>query len=166
MTIAQLFASMSPSLASQILEELYKNQKDLYRSTMYGVAHATKVRPVFLERLTHPERHVKMQAGLGRHDLTATTANILTTWLVKTQNQLLCDFLDSLKIKHEQGVVEELPTSMDDDSLLNALETVLAKHPHENVSVYLHAFDIMNETRWPNLQALLEADPRLKLGGN
>lgn len=165
MTIPQLFGSMSSGLVCEILEELFKTQKELYRSTVQAVAAATKVRPVFLERLTRPERHVKMQAGLARNDLGGTTANILTTWLVKSQTQLLCDFLDALQIKHEQGVVEELPPTMDDDSLLNALETVLAKHPHEVVSVYLHAFDVMNDTRWPNLQTLLEADPRLKLGG-
>lgn len=164
MTISQLFAGMSPSLANEILDVMFNTQKELYKSTMAAVAQVTKVRPVFLERLARPERHVKMQAGLGRSDMSATAANILTTWLVKTQSPLLCDFLDALKIKHEQGVVEELPQTMDDDSLLNALEVVLTKYPHEIVSVYLHAFDIMNDTRWPSLETLLEADPRLRLG--
>jgi hypothetical protein len=40
---------------------------------------------------------------------------------------------------------------------------VLAKYPPEVVALYLHAFSGMNETRWPNLDALLENDPRLKL---
>ncbi len=165
MSISQLFAAMSPSLAARILQEVFAEQKDLARSTLLAVAQATKVRPVFLERLSRAERTQKLVAGLARTDLLSTAANILTTWLVKQQTALLCDFLDSLKIKHEKGVVEDLPPSMDDDSLLNALETVLAKHPHEVVSVYLHAFSEMNEARWPNLKTLLEADPRLKLGG-
>jgi hypothetical protein len=91
-------------------------------------------------------------------------ATLLRGWLVKRHVQLLKDFLDALGVPHQDGVVEDLPESMDDAKLRAAVETVLAKHPREVVTVYLHAFYEMNEARWSNLKSLLETDPRLQLG--
>src|SRR6266436_1708928 len=47
----------------------------------------------------------------------------------------------------------------------NLIRAWLAKYPQEAVAVYLHAFNDMNEANWPNLKTMLEADPRLQLGG-
>jgi hypothetical protein len=54
---------------------------------------------------------------------------------------------------------------MDDAKLGTAVDTVLAKHPPEVVTVYLNAFNEMNEVEWPNLKTMLESDKRLQLGG-
>jgi hypothetical protein len=77
---------------------------------------------------------------------------------------MLVDFLNALEIKNEEGVVENLPASMDDAKLKSAVETLLAKYPPEAVAVYLNAFNDMNETNWANLKTILESDPRLQLG--
>jgi hypothetical protein len=79
---------------------------------------------------------------------------------------MLVDFLNSLGIEHEDGVVETLPESMDSEKLKVAVEALLAKYPHEVVGVYLNAFNDMNEANWSNLKEMLESDPRLVLGGN
>jgi hypothetical protein len=62
-------------------------------------------------------------------------------------------------------VVEDLPATMDDAKLRTAVDTVLAKYPPEVVTVYLNAFNEMNEVEWPNLKTMLESDKRLQLGG-
>jgi hypothetical protein len=77
---------------------------------------------------------------------------------------MLVDFLNALEIKNEEGVVEDLPESVDDAKLRAAVDGLLAKYPHEAVSVYLNAFNDMNEANWPNLKTLLESDSRLQLG--
>jgi hypothetical protein len=105
-----------------------------------------------------------MLATLTRPDLEPAAGNLIRAWLVKKQNPMLVDFLDALGIAHKEGVVEELPSTMDDAKLRAAVEALLAKHPHEAVAVYLLAFNDMNEANWPNLKALLETDPRLQLG--
>ena len=76
---------------------------------------------------------------------------------------MLTEFLDSLNIKHDKGVVEDLPPSVDEPALESAVEALLAKYPAEIVAIYLHAFHEMNECKWPNLAAHLETDPRLQL---
>ena len=78
---------------------------------------------------------------------------------------MLCDFLDALGITHKDGVVDDLPASMEDVKLRAAVETLLTKYPPEVVAVYLNAFNDMNEVNWPNLKTTLEADKRLQLGG-
>ena len=78
---------------------------------------------------------------------------------------MLVDFLDALGIEHKEGVVEDLPPTMDDAKLRAAVDALLAKYPPEAVAVYLHAFNDMNEVDWPNLKTMLESDPRLQLGG-
>jgi hypothetical protein len=77
---------------------------------------------------------------------------------------MLAEFLDFLKIKHEKGVVEDLPPTVPDEDLEKAVEDLLARHEPEVVSLYLHAFFSLNEASWPHLELIL-TDPRLKLGG-
>jgi hypothetical protein len=47
-----------------------------------------------------------------------------------------------------------------------AIETLVTKYPPEVVSVYLNAFNDMNEANWPNLKSMLENDARLQLGAH
>jgi hypothetical protein len=160
----ELLGFMSPPLALEILTYAHETDKPLYRATLGAVAEARKLRPVFLERQPRPQRHATMLATLARPTLDMVTANLLRTWLLKKHKQMLIDFLDALGIAHQEGVVEELPSAMEEAKVRAAVETLLAKYPQEVVAVYLHAFSDMNEVEWPGLKAMLVSDPRLQLG--
>jgi len=155
---------MSPRLAMEILIYAFEDDKPVYRATLNAVAEARKVRPVFLERQPKPQRHAAMLATLARPGLELITGNLIRTWLLKKYKQMLCDFLDALGISHKDGVVEDLPESIDDGKLAAAVESLLAKYPREVVAVYMNAFQEMNEVQWPNLKTMLESDKRLELG--
>src|SRR5881409_3064382 len=161
----ELFGFMSPALALEILTYVYESDKPVYRATLNAVAEARKLRPVFLERQPREQRHATMLAALSRPALDLFTGNLIRTWLLKKHKAMLADFLDSLGIPHQEGVVEDLPPSMDDAKLRAAVDTLLAKHPPEAVSIYLHVFNDMNEANWENLKSLLGTDKRLQLGG-
>ena len=163
MTSHELFAAIPASLAAEILEFSHTNEKKLYRAALDAVAQARKLRPVYLERQPPAERYAAMTASLGRPAMAMAADSLLRNWLLKKHTALLVDFLDALSIKHEHGVVEELPKSVDDSALKTAVETLLTKHPAEAVAIYLHAFNSMNAESWTNLDALLQAEPRLKL---
>jgi hypothetical protein len=165
MTPNELFAAISPELANEILEYTHANDKQLYRGAVEVVAQARKVRPVFLDRQPRTERHASMRAVLARPSAAMAADNLLRNWLLKKQNVLLVEFLDTLKIKHDKGVVENIPASVDDSELKQAVDALLAKHSPEVVSLYLHAFNAMDDARWPNLTTMLETDPRLELPG-
>ena len=164
MTASELIAAVSPALGQRILDEVHATDKELYRVALAGAAQAKKVRPVFLERQPKPERHRSMVAALARQDMNVIAGNVISGWLVKNQQALLVDFLNALKIPHENGVVENLPENVDDNELKNAVNLLLEKNQPEIVALYLHAFYSMNEANWPTLDVLLHEDDRLMLG--
>lgn len=156
---------MSPALAGQILEYAHETNKELYRTAMGAVAEARKLRPAYFERTPRAARHTEMAAILMRPRLELVAANLIRDWLMKKQTQMLIDFLDSLKVSHQQGAVDDLPATVDDALLKAAVDGLLAKYPQEEVAVYLNAFYSLNDVRWPNLEAMLKNDPRLQFAG-
>jgi hypothetical protein len=162
----EILGFMTPALALEILTHVYETDKPLYRATMAAVAEARHVRPVFLERQPRSQRHAAMVASLTKPGLDAVTGNLLRTWLLKKYNGMLVDFLDALGIQHKEGVVDDLPDTMPDDKLRTAVDALLVKYPPEVVAVYLNAFNEINEVNWPNLNGMLEKEPRLQLGGS
>lgn len=157
---------MSPGLATEIISFTFENEKPTYRATLNAVAGMRHVRPVFLERQPKPQRHAAMIASLTKPSMEMVAGNLIRTWLLKKHKGMLVDFLNALEIKNEDGVVENLPDSMDDAKLKSAVEALLTKYPPEAVAVYLNAFNDMNEANWANLKTLLESDPRLQLGAH
>jgi hypothetical protein len=166
LTSHELFGFMSPALAAEILTYAFESEKPTYRATLKAIAEARHVRPVYLERQAKTVRHAAMLGSLAHPGLEAVASNLIRTWLVKKYRSMLVDFLNALGIENSEGVVEDLPPSMDDQKLRAAVDGLLAKYPPETVAVYLHAFNDMNEANWPNLKALLEADSRLQLGAH
>ncbi len=164
LTSHELLGFMSPALAMEILTYAYEADKPLYRTTLAAVAESRKVRPVFLERQPRAQRHTTMLAALSKPSLEIVTANLVRTWLLKKHAALLADFLNALEIPHKDGIVENLPATVEDAKLQAAVDGLLAKHPPEVVSVYLNAFNEMNEVDWKNLKTMLEQDKRLQLG--
>jgi hypothetical protein len=160
----ELLGFMSPALALEILAYAHESDKPLYRAALNAVAEARKLRPVFLERQPRAQRHATMLATLSRPALDLFTGNLIRNWLLKKHKLMLVDFLDALAIPHKEGVVEDLPKTIEDAKLQAAVAALLAKYPPEAVAVYLHAFNDMNEVEWPNLKAMLDSDSRLQLG--
>jgi hypothetical protein len=159
----QLFGRVSPRLSGEILEFAYSSDKPLYRTAIDAVAQLRKVRPIYLERQPRTERHASMATALSRPGLELAADGLIRNWLLKKNTPMLTEFLDFLKIKHDKGVVEDLPPAMDDAAIDSAVEALLAKYPAEAVAVYLHAFHEMNDCKWSHLSAHLETDPRLQL---
>jgi hypothetical protein len=164
LTSHELFGFMSAALANEMLDFTHESDKPVYKATLSAVAQARHVRPVFLERQPRAQRQAAMIATLSRPALEAAAAGLIRVWLVKKQRQMLVDFLNALGLPNNEGVVDDLPATMDDARLKSAIDTLLAKYPGEAVAVYLNAFNDMNEANWANLKTLLESDKRLQLG--
>jgi hypothetical protein len=164
LTSHELLGFVSPKLANEILEFAYESDKPTYKAVLASVAQARHLRPVFLERQPRPQRHATVLTTLTRPALETMAGTLVRSWLVQKQKPMLMDFLTALGIEHKEGVVEDLPATMDDEKLKAGVETLLAKYPHEAVAVYLNAFNDMNEANWQNLKTMLQTDPRLQLG--
>lgn len=163
MTCHELLGFMSPALANEILEFAHTNDKNLYKATMASVAEGLKLRPIFFERKARADRHAAMLGMLIKPRFEAVAANLIRGWLLQSQTAMLGDFLDALGVAHQKGVVEAFPDKIEDEKLKKAVDGLLARHTPERVVVYLNAFCAMNEVGWPNLEKMLESDPRLQL---
>src|SRR5580704_10116381 len=105
-----------------------------------------------------------MKDVLGRKINEAVAAHLLQIWLVGAHAKLLCDFLDGLGIKHdENGTIDALPPAPTKEALLAAVDPLFEKHDPAVVTVYLHAFQALDENGWPTLAELLTEDPRLQI---
>jgi hypothetical protein len=165
LTAHELFGFMPQTLASEMLETAFELDRDNYRVTVNAVAEARKLRPAFFERKPRVERHKDMISMLAKPRLDAVASNLIRVWLLKKHSAMLVDFLDALGIAHKEGVVDDLPETINDAKLKEAVEKLLSKYPKEEVAVYLNAFYSMNDVSWLNLKTLLESEPRLQLAG-
>lgn len=159
----ELVGFMPATLAQEILDTTYRDDKPLYKAVLAAVAEATRVRPAFLEKKPRAQRHLDMISVLGRPRMEEAAASLIRGWLLKAQTAMLADFLDTLGIPHENGAVEEFPEAVPDDKLLAAVEAVLAKYPREKVALYLNAIHATSGVKWPNLERLLQSDNRLQI---
>jgi len=166
LTSHELFGFMSPGLANDIVAFAFDADKPTYRATLTAVAQARHLRPVFLERQPKPQRHATMVSALSRPGLDMVAGGLIRAWLLKKHKAMLVDFLNSLGIKNEEGVVDSLPETVEEAKLKSAIDTLLSKYPPETVAVYLNAFNDMNEANWASLKNILESDSRLQLGAS
>jgi hypothetical protein len=158
----ELFGFMSPALAQEILEYAYGSDKLLYRAILSAVAEARRLRPAFFEKKPRAERHADMLGMLSKPRLEEAGANLLRTWLLKSQTAMLGDFLDALGIQHDKGVVSDFPPTVEDAKLTAAVEGLLAKYPADKVTVYLNTITATSGVNWPNLETMLQNDSRLQ----
>jgi len=161
----EIFQHMSPALAAEILGYLQKEQPPVFKSVVQTLASQRNLRAVFVERKPPNERYAWIKTALSRKPADTLAAHLLQAWLLGAQKTMLCDFLDSLGVKHDSdGTVAQLPDSPPKDELRRAVDALVLKHPAEAVAVYLHAFHDMDSTvSWPPLGEVLAQDPRLKL---
>jgi len=155
---------MPESTFTAMLADLFENEKVLYKSLIENLAKQRKLRPVFVERKPRTERFAWIKDALGRKQNEPIAANLLQIWLVNRHSAMLCDFLDSLGIKHDDnGTVEQIPPQPEKAALEAAVGVLLGKYDPAIVAVYLHAFQALDETGWPLLDEIIAADPRLQL---
>ena len=148
-----------------MLSDIFENEKPLYKNLIENLAKQRKLRPVFVERKPRVERFAWIKDALGRKQNESVAANLLQIWLVQRHSPMLCDFLDSLGIKHDDnGTVDQMPPQPEKAALEAAVIALLEKYEPPIVAVYLHAFQALDETGWPLLNEIIAAEPRLHLG--
>lgn len=160
----EIVAKLPAPLIHNALDHLRKAEKQAYGMAIQTLAAQRKFRPVFVEKKPPVERHAWMQQNLGRPQNNAIAANILSLWLTGAHSDLLVGFLDALEIKHDgKGGIEETPPAPTAEALSAAVEGLLAKHPPELVTAYLHTFHAADPEAWPPLTELLANDARFAL---
>jgi len=162
----EIFSKLSPELTNQIFAYLLESEKPVYKAMIQNIATRRKLRPIFIERKPKNERHIWLQQALSLKSADDITMQLLQIWLLGSQREMICDFLDHLGIAHDgKGVVENLPAEPPREKLEETITKLLEKRSPEVVAVYLHAFQAMDETGWQVLDEVLLTDSRIALKG-
>jgi hypothetical protein len=161
----EIFSRLSPQLTNEIFAHLIEHEKPVYKAMIQNIATRRKLRPVFIERKPKTERHIWLRQALSMRGADDIATQLLQIWLLGAHRQMICDFLDSLGIKHDgKGVVDSLPPEPSREALTDTITKLLEGRSAEVVAVYLHAFQAMDETGWSTLDEVLANDSRVALG--
>ena len=158
----ELLGFISDDLSNRILSDSAQDNREVYEATLVGIAKLRRMRPQFIKRQPKIGRHKLMMDSLKRPAFEEVASQLLRGWLIKHQKDMLVQFLDSLEIEHENGVVEDLPKNISEDALDKSIGALIEKHDREVVILYLHAFQNMNDAGWSSLEKALETDERLQ----
>lgn len=156
-----IIQQMKPETAARFFAELEGKDANLVKTTLMVLAKQRKLRPVFIERKSKAERLLWLRDMLGRRINDATAAHLLQVWFVGCHADMLCAFLDSLGIAHDDdGTVSELPPPPDAERLRAAADALLEKYDPDLVGTYFRTFQSLDENGgWPALETLLAEHP-------
>jgi len=161
----QIFQAISPELGKSIFQDLRDTHKEVYTSTLVSLAQQKRLRPVFIQRKPAPQQIEWMVKTAKLKVVDSVSEHVLQIWLLKSQQEMLKEFLDTLGVDHDdEGTVDDLPETLDAKKLKKAVDLLLDKYPQENVVLYLHMFQMQRPGGWDEVSALLESDDRLTLG--
>jgi hypothetical protein len=164
MSTYQIWSAISPVFANEILVELQKTNKKLYRTALEVMAPRMGVRVPILLEMPKVQRHATWVQILARPEMEVLSANLLSGWLISTQTALLCRWLDLLKIPHgENGCADSFPPAPSEEALKPAVDQLLKEFSPQLVGIYLRCFNSIDEVQWPTLGKVIDEDARLKL---
>jgi hypothetical protein len=161
-TAHAIFSQLDSSEVHSIFESLHQDQKPAYKSAMQATAARRKLRPAFLEKKPRVERHRWMQGVLSQRANEDVAMEILQTWLLSVHRPMICRFLDKCGIEHADGLMDDIPPQPPADRLHSAVDDLFESGAELPARVYLRVFQPVDDQAWPELDALLASDPRLK----
>ncbi len=161
----QLISAISPALQQEILTYLQTETKEAFRTALFQVGAARKLRPQYFDNKSRTERIDWLLGHLKQKTYDGVTEQLLQLWLLKAKVGLLTAFLDAAGIKHDgKGQVDDLPETLDDTQVNAGVDAMLKDHPGEQVGLYLHLFQQQRPDGWPAIAEALEKRSELKLG--
>lgn len=160
----EIFQQLNPDFTTRILRYFREEHRDIYKTTVATLAGQKKLRPVYVQKKPVPAQIEWLLKTLKQRPSSTVAERLLRVWLLKTQRDLLVTFVSGLGIEHdEDGGVEDLPESIDQDKLKAAIDELLKTNSRPLVTLYLHVFQLQQPGRWPEIAEALENDDRLDL---
>src|SRR3954452_2954778 len=116
------------------------------------IAQQKKFRPKFVLNLDD-ERRAKHLAGMvGLPE--ALAARCLVVYHLHDHREMMGAFLDALGLKHDNGLIEDDEVKPDPEKIGPAVDTIAARYPAEDVSLYLTTLFIQDPGTWGGLDEL------------
>ncbi len=163
MSTHTIWPHLSQTLAHEILLEVQKSNKKLYRTAVEVMAPRMGVRVPILMEMPKIERHLVWIKILSRPEMEVLSFNLLSGWLLAAQVPMLNRWLDLLKVPHaDNGCADSFPPAPEEAVLKPAVEALLKEFPQVYVCIYLRCFNLIDEVKWESLAKIITEDPQLQ----
>lgn len=152
----QVFASMSPERATEVMRTLKEQAPGMFAQALAAAAAAFKARPVYLTRQPLEKQAASVRRALARVAANPVAEELLAVYFLECKKDLLIEWLDSLGIKHEDGTLEDdAPAAPPKAKLAKAAKAFREKDDSADRELLLAAFAAQSAIDWPDLEALL-----------
>jgi hypothetical protein len=160
-----LLQAIGPELRQQIISYVQTDERPAYRAVIQSLAQARKLRPQFILEKSREKQGEWLLNQLYMKTNDPVAEQLLQIWLLKSQGTMLTTFLDAVGIAHDgKGQVEDLPEEISEEKAAAGIDALLALYPPQQVSLYLHMFQLQRPEGWPGLTAAMDKVESLKLG--
>lgn len=150
----QVFASMSPERAVELLHALNEKAPGIYAQAVAAASAAMKARPVYLMRQPPEKRAHAVRRALSRVAANPVAGELLAVYFLECRKELLVSWLDTLGLAHEDGTLQEdAPPQPEKAKLDAAVDAFLAVDEDPDRLLLLAAFAAQDAVDWPDLDA-------------
>jgi hypothetical protein len=153
----QVFGQMTPEHAAQVMTVLEEKSPAVYTQAVAATGIAMNARPKFLLRQPAEKRANMVRRTLARVRANDLAEEVLATYFLEGRKELLTEWLDSVGLEHDEGILkEENPRPPAKKKLEEASERFLAGDQIEDRELLLRAFAAQSAIDWPDLAATFE----------
>ncbi len=152
----EIFAGMSGEQAERFLVELKQDAPDVATLALAATAEAFRLRPEFLKRQPRARQAEWMRRALGRTIGAPLAEEVLATYFLDHEKDLLIELLDTLGVPHEDGRLSQgEPECPDAKKLESGIKKFRKGAKPEKRELLLRAFAAQSSVEWPGLDELL-----------
>lgn len=159
-----LFQKSDEETVNSFLDWMRHQERGVYRAALRELSALKKLRPQFMQQKPVAEQYAWIRKMLASKPAETIGDHLLQVWLIRKHETMLVSFIEKLGIAHNgHGVVDVLPETLDAEKLHAAVDSLFENYPAGAVSIYLHMFQNQTEEGWPELQEILDNDPRVTI---
>ena len=141
-----IFQQADEETISNILDWMRNQERAIYRAAVRELGALKKLRPEFIQRKPLQEQFSFIKKMLSWKPSNEIGDHLLQVWLLRKHQDMLITFLNTLGIPHDgNGIVNELPETLDKEKLAKAVDELFEKYPAGVASVYLQMFQLQTE---------------------
>ncbi len=149
---------MSAEEAAEFYEELREESPATAQVALGAAANAFKLRIQYLTQQPRKKQADWIRRALSRPRSASIAEEVLASYFLEVQEDLVKELLDLLGIAHEDGQLEDAnPPAPPPDKLEAAVETFRAGEESGLRELLLRAFAAQSAIDWPELDKLLDS---------
>ena len=125
-----IFEKIDEETLNVFLEWMRNQERNVYRAAVSELAALKKLRPLYVRQKPVAEQFAWLKKMLAWKPAETIGDHLLQVWLVRKHTDMLVSFLNTLGIEHNgQGVVDNLPDSLDPEKLKKGVDDLFEKYP-------------------------------------